>query len=212
MITVVLADDHPVFREGLRFVLSQTTDITIIGEASDGSTALRLVTELTPKVVIMDIAMPGMGGIEATGRIQEQGMPTRVLMLTMDEDHASVLAALRAGAAGYLLKGADAAQILSATRGVADGHAVFGGPLASRMLDFFALPRQHVKQEGLSAREQEILTYLADGRSNADIARSLVISPITVRNHVSSILRKLQVTDRRQAMLKARGDSSRLSR
>ena len=211
MITVVLADDHPVFREGLRFVLSQTTDITIIGEASDGSTALRLVTELTPEVVIMDIAMPGMGGIEATRRIQVQDSPTRVLMLTMDEDHASVLAALRAGAAGYLLKGADAAQILSAIRGVADGHAVFGGPLASRMLDFFALPPQQVKQEGLSAREQEILTYLADGRSNADIARSLVISPITVRNHVSSILRKLQVADRRQAMLKARGDISTLS-
>jgi DNA-binding NarL/FixJ family response regulator len=204
---IVLADDHPMFREGLRFTLSREPDVEVVAEAATGTDAIRLVEELDPDVVVMDLAMPELGGLAATRRLTELGARARVLVLTMSEDDDSVLAALRSGAGGYLLKGADADQVLSAVRAVARGHAVFGPHLAVRMLAFFAGPRALRPDDlpALSAREREVLSLLAEGMSNADIGRALFISPITVRNHVSSIFAKLQVTNRHQAMLRARG-------
>jgi DNA-binding NarL/FixJ family response regulator len=202
---VVLADDHHMFREGLRFTLSREPDVEVVAEAATGVDAVRLVGELDPDVVVMDLAMPELGGLAATRRLTELGARTRVLVLTMSEDDDSVFAALRAGAGGYLVKGADPDQVISAVRAVARGHAVFGPHLAVRMLTFFADPRGPAELPGLSPREREVLGLLADGMSNADIGRALFISPITVRNHVSSIFAKLQVTNRHQAMLRARG-------
>jgi DNA-binding NarL/FixJ family response regulator len=172
-VRVVLADDHPMFREGLRFTLEREPGVSVVGEAPTGT---------------------------------EAGVRTRVLVLTMSEDDDTVFAALRAGAGGYLVKGADPGQVVSAVRAVARGHAVFGPHLAERMLTFFSGPavRDAAGFPDLSAREQEVLTLLAEGQSNAEIGRALFISPITVRNHVSSILAKLQVTNRRQAMLRVR--------
>jgi DNA-binding NarL/FixJ family response regulator len=206
-LTVLLADDHPMFREGVRFTLGREPDLRVVGEAATGTEALRLAEELDPDVVVMDLAMPGLGGLEATRRLAERGARARVLVLTMSEDDDSVFAALRAGAGGYLVKGADPDQVVSAVRAVALGHAVFGPHLAARMLGFFAEPRPPAGgglPEGLSAREREVLALLADGLSNAEIGRALFISPITVRNHVSNIFAKLQVTNRRQAMLRVR--------
>jgi DNA-binding NarL/FixJ family response regulator len=206
-VTVLLADDHPMFREGVRFTLGREPDLVVVGEAATGVEALRLTEELDPDVVVMDLAMPELGGLDATRRLVERGARSRVLVLTMSEDDDSVFAALRAGAGGYLVKGADPDQVVSAVRAVARGHAVFGPHLAARMLTFFGQPRAAGPDlpDGLSGREREVLTLLAEGLSNAEIGRALFISPITVRNHVSSILAKLQVTNRRQAMLRARG-------
>lgn len=208
---VLLADDHPMFREGLRFVLSQEADLAVVGEAGNGGEALRLVDELDPDVVVMDLAMPEVGGLEATGRLVEGGGRARVLVLTMSEDDESVFAALRCGAGGYLVKGADPDQVVSAVRAVARGHAVFGPHMAGRMMAFFtglgsagAGGRGGDASAGLSAREAEVLSLLAEGMSNSEIGRALFISHITVRNHVSSIFAKLQVSNRRQAMLRAR--------
>jgi DNA-binding NarL/FixJ family response regulator len=206
-LTVLVADDHPMFREGLRFTLDREPDLCVVGEAATGTEAVRLAGELDPDVVVMDLAMPELGGLEATRRLTGCGARARVLVLTMSEDDESVFAALRAGAGGYLVKGADPDQVVGAVRAVGLGHAVFGPHVATRMLDFFGEPRLPAPDlpEGLSGREREVLTLLAEGLSNAEIGRALFISPITVRNHVSSIFAKLQVTNRRQAMLRARG-------
>jgi DNA-binding NarL/FixJ family response regulator len=206
-VRVVLADDHPMFREGLRFTLGREPDLQVVGEAATGTDALRLVDELDPELVVMDLAMPDLGGLAATQQLRERGARARVLVLTMSEDDESVFAALRAGAGGYLVKGADPGQVVTAVRAVAQGHAVFGPDLAARMLTFFADPRSREPEPvpGLSGREREVLTLLAQGLSNAEIGRALFISPITVRNHVSSIFAKLQVSNRRQAMLRVRG-------
>ncbi len=203
-IRVLLVDDHPIFREGLRFTLEQADDIVVVGEAVDGTQVMSLVSEHDPDVVVMDLAMPGMGGLEATVTLTESGARARVLVLTMSEEDASVFAAVRAGATGYLVKGIAAEQVVSAVRGLAAGHAVFGPGLAVRMLDFFgeSAPDRRERFADLSVREREVLEHLAAGRSNQQIADTLVISPITVRNHVSSILQKLQVENRREAMLR----------
>jgi DNA-binding NarL/FixJ family response regulator len=203
--SVLLADDHPMFREGLRFTLAREPDLTVVGETGTGAGALTLVAELDPDVVVMDLAMPELGGLAATRRLTEQGARARVVVLTMSEDDDSVFAALRAGATGYLVKGADPDQVVSAVRAVGRGHAVFGPHLAGRMLQFFDAPRGMPSDPdaGLSVREREVLGLLAGGLSNAEIARALFISPITVRNHVSSIFATLQVTNRREAMLRA---------
>jgi DNA-binding NarL/FixJ family response regulator len=208
---VLLADDHPMFREGLRFTLGREPDLRVVGEAGTGAEALRLAAELDPDVVVMDLAMPELGGLAATRQLTEQGLRARVLVLTMSEDDESVFAALRAGAGGYLVKGADPEQVVSAVRAVAQGHAVFGPHLAGRMLTFFTAPPQSEisPPPGLSAREAEVLALLAEGMTNQEIGRALFISPITVRNHVSSIFAKLQVTNRQQAMLRARGEGHR---
>lgn len=209
-IRVLLADDHPVFRDGMRFILGQSTDILLVDEVEDGGEAVRRALhpsegEEPVDVVVMDVRMPGMDGVAATRQIRDAGGP-RVLMLTMFDDDATVLAAVRAGASGYLVKGADAAQVLSALRAVAEGHAVFGPSLAAGILDYFAASSTPLAatQElpDLSPRETEVLALVAQGRSNNEIGADLFISPITVRNHVSRILDKLQVRDRREAMLR----------
>ena len=203
-IRVLIADDHPVFREGLRFTLERAPDIIVAGEAGTGAAALALAVECDPDVIIMDLTMPVMDGLTAIARLRTEGSRAAVLVLTMTDDDAGVFAAIRAGAQGYLVKGAGPEQVLSALRGVAAGHAVFGPHLARRMLSFFAEPPLEARDRfpELSAREHEVLTLLAAGRSNNEIAESLVISPITARNHVSNILAKLQLTNRRDAMIR----------
>ena len=203
MTRVVLADDHPMFREGLRFTLERA-GIQVVGEAGDGAEALELVADTDPDVVVMDLAMPRLGGLAATERLTSSGGRARVLVLTLSEDDADVFAAVRVGAMGYLVKGVAADQVVSAIAALAAGHAVFGPGLAGRMLDFFARSAARPQFPELSAREQEVLGHLAQGLSNLQIAGLLVISPVTVRNHVTSILAKLQVTNRREAMLRYR--------
>jgi DNA-binding NarL/FixJ family response regulator len=207
---VLLADDHPVFRDGLRFTLERAAEVGQVDEAADGEQAVRMAGETAYDVVVMDVRMPRLDGVEATPAVVATG--ARVLVLTMFEDDATVLSAVRAGASGYLVKGADAEQVVSAVTAVADGHAVFGASLAGRILQQFGpsgvvapgrlLPDP---QPQLSAREQEVLALLADGLTNIEIGERLFISSITVRNHVSRILAKLQVRDRREAMLRVRG-------
>lgn len=214
---VLVADDHPLFRDGLRFTLDRAAEIDVVDEASDGQEAVRLASAAPYDVVVMDVRMPHLDGIEATRAVVATG--AKVLVLTMFEDDATVLSAVRAGASGYLVKGADAEQVVSAVTAVADGHAVFGPSLAGRVLQAFGgagTPSPNgttagaatVELPGLSAREQEVLELLAEGLTNNEIGARLFISPITVRNHVSRILAKLQVRDRREAMLRV----SRVSR
>jgi DNA-binding NarL/FixJ family response regulator len=202
MTRVLLADDHPMFREGLRFTLERA-GLSVVGEASDGREALRLAATTDPDVVVMDLAMPVLDGLAATEQLTASASRARVLVLTMSEDDAKVFAAVQAGAAGYLVKGVAPDQVVSAVTALAAGHAVFGPGLAHRLLDFFEHRRpQQDRFPELTGREQEVLTHLAEGLSNARIADLLVISPVTVRNHVTSILAKLQVTNRREAMLR----------
>jgi DNA-binding NarL/FixJ family response regulator len=203
-VRVVVVDDHPVFREGLRFTLGQAVDVEVVGEAADGLAGVDAVERLRPDVVLMDISMPRLDGLAATGRIGDR---TSVLVLTMYDDDANVLAALQAGARGYLVKGAGPDELLSAVRAVARGNAVFGAALATRILEVFDRPPPapaYPRFPELSPREHEVLAHLAEGLTNQQIADRLVISPITVRNHVSNILTKLRLTDRRQAMLRYR--------
>lgn len=205
-IRCVLVDDHPMFREGLRFVLEQADDVVVVAEAANGEEAITAVAEHAPDVVLMDLNLPGVDGLAATREIAGSA---QVLVLTMYDDDANLLAALRAGAGGYVLKGAGPEEVTSAVRAVARGQAVFGATMAARVLAMLpgsalAEARPEPRFPQLSAREREVLSHLADGLSNQQIADLLVISPITVRNHVSSILAKLQVSDRRQAMLRAR--------
>jgi len=202
---VLLADDHPVFRRGLRMLLDAQPDgAEIVGEASNGTEAVELARELQPDVVVMDLQMPELNGIEATQRIVEESPHIGVLVLTMFEDDDSVFAAMRAGARGYLLKGADQAEIVRAIHAVGSGEAIFGPHIARRVMDFFSGERTAVPFPELTAREREVLELVAQGRSNADITRTLVLSPKTVRNHVSNVFTKLQVADRAQAIVRAR--------
>ncbi|MFK5633993.1 response regulator [Ornithinimicrobium sp. LYQ103] len=211
-VRVVIVDDHSMFRDGLRFALERTSDLTVVGEAVDGATALAKIRATEPDVVMMDLAMPGMGGLEAISQLtavqgrEDSHAAPRVLVLTLSDDDASIFAAVRAGAHGYLVKGASADEVASAVRAVADGHAVFGSGTAARMLAYFAgqPSRTGERFPSLSEREREVLERLAEGESNPAIGAALFISPITVRNHVSSILAKLQVSNRREAMLRYR--------
>jgi len=204
---VLVADDHPLFRDGLRFTLERAAEIALVDEASDGQEAVRRASEASYDVVVMDVRMPHLDGIEATRGVVATG--AKVLVLTMFEDDATVLSAVRAGASGYLVKGADAEQVVSAVTAVADGHAVFGPSLAGRVLQAFGGSAEKApvgELPELSAREQEVLELLAEGLTNNEIGERLFISPITVRNHVSRILAKLQVRDRREAMLRVSRD------
>lgn len=201
MTTVVLVDDHPMFREGLRFTLERA-GLTVVGEAGDGREALALVATTDPDVVVMDLTMPALDGLAATERLVASGARAKILVLTLSEEDASVFAALRAGASGYLVKGVGGDQVVSAVIALGAGNAVFGPSLAGRMLDFLDRPPAEVRFPELTEREREVLTHLAQGSSNAQIATALVISPVTVRNHVTNILAKLQVANRRQAMLR----------
>lgn len=208
-IRVLIADDHPFFRDGLRVLLEATPDTDLIGEATNGDEAVVLAVEHTPDVVLMDLRMPGTGGAEATRRILAQLPDTGVLVVTMVEDDDSVFAAMRAGALGYLLKGADKEETLLAIRAVARGEAVFGPGIARRMIRYFSsppsqsTPPRSVFPE-LTDREREILDLLAAGKNNQEIAKTLFLSLKTVRNYVSNIFTKLQVADRAQAIVRAR--------
>ena len=207
MIRVLVADDHPVFRRGLAGVLAEADDVTVVGEAADGSEAIALAAESGPDVILMDLNMEGMGGVEATKLILEASPQTAVLVLTMYGDRDSVSAALRAGARGYLVKGASGDRILHAVRAVADGEAVFGAGVAADVLGRLVDDPRTARGgpfPTLTERELEVLGLIAQGRSNAEIARTLVLSDKTVRNHVSNIFAKLGVPDRSQAIVRAR--------
>ncbi len=204
---VLIADDHPLFRDGMRGLLSTQPDMAVAGEATTGEEAVRLTGELEPDVVLMDIKMPGLGGIEATRRILAAHPRVRVLVVTMFEDDATVFTAMRAGARGYVLKDDDKDDVLGAIRAVGRGGAVFGPGIAARLVDFLTTARPAVPKEAFPAltdREREMLHLMVRGTSNAEIARLLSLSPKTVANYVSNILHKLQVADRKAAVARAR--------
>ena len=206
-IRILIADDHTLFREGLRSLFASIADTHVVGEAASGEAAMALAESLQPDVVLMDIQMPSLNGIEATRRITQASPHIGVVMVTMFEDDESVFAAMRAGARGYVLKGADQEEMLRAVRCAARGEALFCPAIAARLTRFFAAPRPtalpHLFPD-LTDREREVLDLIAQGRNNEVIADELVISRKTVRNHVSNILNKLQVADRAQAIVRAR--------
>jgi DNA-binding NarL/FixJ family response regulator len=205
-VRVLIADDHPLFREGMRGRLDRVADVAVVGEAASGDEAVELAHELKPHVILMDIKMPGLNGIEATREILRASPRVGLLMLTMFEDDDSLFAAMRAGAKGYLLKDSGGEVVVHAIRAVASGEAVFGPGVAERILGFFSTPRTAPQRAfpELTEREEEILSLVAQGKSNKEIARQLFVSLKTVRNHVSNILLKLQVADRAQAVIRAR--------
>jgi DNA-binding NarL/FixJ family response regulator len=209
-IRVLIADDHPVFRRGMRAILGAEPDTVLAGEATDGEEAITRALELRPDVILMDLNMPNVNGIEATRRILETNPNTAILMLTMFEDDKSIFAAMRAGARGYVLKGADGAEALRAIHAVADGEAIFGPTIARRLREYFATPEHGPDKSAneafpdLTERECEILALVAEGYTNNAIASRLYLSPKTVRNYVSSIFTKLGVADRAQAIVRAR--------
>jgi DNA-binding NarL/FixJ family response regulator len=206
-VRILVADDHPLYRRSLAALLAGQDGWQVVAEESDGVGAVTAAHATQPDVVVMDLQMPGLDGIEATRRIVATSPHVAVLVLTMYDDDASVFAAMRAGARGYLLKGADQAEILRAVAAVADGEAIFGPSVAARIIEFFAATRPRgteVVFPQLTAREHEVLDLIAAGRSNAELAAVLVLSPKTVRNHVSNIFTKLQVADRAQAIVMAR--------
>lgn len=208
MLKVLVVDDHPMFRQGVVSVLEAAEGIEVVGEAVTGEEAVRLTLELRPNVVLMDINMPGLNGIEATARIKAEQSDIHILVLTMFKDDASVITAMKAGARGYLLKDADSEDIVDAVRSVASGKAIFSGDVASRMIEFATRPASRLGDfPDLTYREKEVLSLMAEGLTNAEIARALEVSAKTVSNYVSYILNKLQVTTREQAISKAKGQS-----
>jgi DNA-binding NarL/FixJ family response regulator len=209
VVRVLVVDDHPVFRTGMVTILAELPDITAVGEASDGPSAIEATGALRPDIVLMDLRMPGMSGLEATKRITTKHPEVAVVVLTMDEDDDSVFAALRAGARGYLLKEDNGEDVRQALLGVARGEAVFGPRIAQRVLAFFArtpagAPLAAVPFPQLTDREREVLDLLSRGLDNASIARRLVLSEKTVRNRVSDVLAKLRARSRAEAVVLAR--------
>jgi DNA-binding NarL/FixJ family response regulator len=207
-VSVLIVDDHPVFLAGMRAVLDDLDDVSVVAVAGDGEEALAAVSEHAPDVVLMDLRMPGMDGLEATARIRTAHPDTRVLVLTMDEDADSVFAALRMGANGYLLKESGSDDLHRAVLAVARGEAVFGPRVAEHVMSFFVSGGQSVGAAvpfpQLTAREREVLELLARGHDNTAIARRLVLSPKTVRNRVSDVLAKLHARTRAEAVSMAR--------
>lgn len=212
-IHVLIADDHVFYREGVRALLSNSPEITVIGEASNGEEVIAKAAELQPTVILMDLKMPGVNGIDATRRIHEINPKIGVLVITMFDDDDSVFAAMRAGARGYLLKDADKDELVRAIIAVERGEAIFSPAIAQRMIQYFtgsAAGQSHTKKgqsdefAELTERELEILELIAQGQNNSTIAIRLSLSIKTVQNYVSSILTKLQVADRAQAIVRAR--------
>jgi DNA-binding NarL/FixJ family response regulator len=202
---IVVADDHTVVREGLRALLSAVDGYELVDTAATGAEAVRAAVTLRPDVVIMDIQMPGMSGIEATKEIARLAPDVAVLMLTMFEDDESVFAAMRAGALGYVLKGASPDNMIRAIAAVAGGDAVLGSGVARRALSYLTAPRTDTATfPELTAREREVLNLIASGLANAVIAARLGLAPNTVRNHISSIFAKLHVASRAEAIVRAR--------
>ena len=206
VIRLIIADDHTLFREGLQALFDSVADVEVVGEADAGERAIAGVTETLPDVVLMDVKMPGISGLEATQSILRGSPSVGVIMVTMLEADDSVFAAMRAGARGYVLKGADQSEMLRAIRAVAVGEALFGPDIAARLMRFFAAlePGGSDAFPELTQRESQVLYRIAQGYNNARIARELGISQKTVRNHVSNVLGKLQVADRAEAIIRAR--------
>jgi DNA-binding NarL/FixJ family response regulator len=206
-IRVLIADDHPLFRGGLRALLESVADTEVVGEAETGEEAIAAARALVPDVVVMDINMPGVNGIDATRCIVDELEHVNVLVMTMHDDDEAVFAAIRAGARGYQLKGAAQDETLRAIRSVANGEAIFGPAVAGRLQRFLSAPPTRDPSQAfpqLTDRELEILQLLAQRRTNAEIATQLFLSQKTVRNYVSAIFAKLQVADRGEAGLVAR--------
>ena len=210
-IRVLIVDDHTLFREGLRAIFMTVQDIEVIGEAASGRDAIDQVQRLQPDVILMDIQMDDINGMEACHQILGQSPEIKIIMLTMLEDHESLLAAMRCGARGYVLKGADKTEVLNTIRAVARGDVLFGSAIAHHIIGLLRKPNAvHVKSQKpspfpeLTEREHEILDLIAQGLDNHHIADRLNIAVKTVSNHISNIFNKLQVTDRTQAALKAR--------
>lgn len=206
-IQIVIADDHPLFRAGLRALLDSVADTEVVGEAETGEEAVEVALALAPDVVVMDINMPSLNGIDATRRIVDESEGVNVLVMTMHDDDEAVFAAIRAGARGYQLKGAAQDETLRAIRAVANGEAIFGPGIAERLQRFLATPPALDPSQAfpqLTDRELEILQLLAQRQTNAEIAAKLFLSQKTVRNYVSAIFAKLQVADRAEAGLVAR--------
>jgi DNA-binding NarL/FixJ family response regulator len=204
-VRVVIADDHPVVRDGLSALLDSVPSLTVAGTASSGREAVRAAVTLHPDVLIMDIQMPDLGGIAATAEIARAAPAVAVLMLTMFDDDDSVFAAMRAGARGYVLKGAQQDEIVRAIHSVAAGEAIFGPGIARRVLGLAAAPAAPtVPFPDLTARERQVLDLIAAGARNPEIAQRMSIAPKTVANHIAAIFAKLQVPDRNQAIILAR--------
>ncbi len=206
-IRLLIADDHTFYREGIRAMLQGLVEIEMVGEAATGDETVAQAEVIQPDVILMDIKMPGMNGIEATRRILNASPHIRVLVVTMFEDDESVFAAMRAGARGYLLKDADHDELLRAVKAVSRGEAIFSPVIAQRMIHYFSALPQSASATAfpeLTAREREILQRIAQGESNGAIANHLSVSLKTVQNHVSNIFSKLQVADRAQAIIRAR--------
>lgn len=206
-ITVLIVDDHVLFRDGIRTLLLGEEHMKLIGEAASGEQALDLADQLQPDVILMDIQMPGINGIETTRRIARTSPHIAILMVTMFDDDQSVFAAMRAGAKGYVLKGAVHDEMLRAIQAAGHGEAIFSPAIAGRMMTFFSRIKEsdagHIFPE-LSDRERQVLTLITHGDSNPEIGQKLALSLKTVQNNVSNILNKLQVADRSQAILRAR--------
>jgi DNA-binding NarL/FixJ family response regulator len=202
---VLVVEDHPLFRKGVVALLAAEPDLEVAGTAGSGEEAVVLADDLRPDVVLMDLQLPGMSGIEATRAIAAADPAARVLVLSLFEDEDSVFLALRAGARGYVLKDAGEEELTGAIRAVARGEAIFSRAIAGRVLAYFAQPREAPKVfPALTDREREILGLIAQGHPNPSIARRLSLSPKTVANYVSAIFAKLQVADRAEAMIRAR--------
>jgi DNA-binding NarL/FixJ family response regulator len=205
-IRVLVVEEHPIFREGFAALLASIDEVEVVGTAATGREALAAAAEIRPDVVVMDVQMPEMDGIEATRRLLEQSPEIGVVVLTMSEEDGTVFEAVRAGARGYLLKGAEPAEVVRAITTVAGGGVVFGAVLAHRIADFFAggAPQSTSAFPTLTTREHEVLDLVAAGMSNQQIASRLYVSQKTVRNHVHAVLTKLQAADRAEAIVRAR--------
>jgi DNA-binding NarL/FixJ family response regulator len=204
VIRILIADDHTLFREGLVALMDSVPEIEVVATVEDGHQAIEAAANLQPDVILMDLQMPGINGIEATRQIIQTSPHIGVIVVTMFEDDDSVFAAMRAGARGYILKGADQNDMIRAIQAVARGEALFGPSIATRLMNYFTAPSQPQAFPELTEREREILELIAQGLNNPEIAESLTISLKTVRNHVSNIFNKMQVTDRVQAAIRAR--------
>jgi len=204
---ILIVEDHPVFRDGLRALLTSLPGTDVVGEATSGVDAVDQALALQPDVVVMDLDLPELDGIAATRQIVAASPHVGVLVLTMFDDDDSFFAAMRAGARGYLLKGADQQDIHRAIRSVGDGEAILGPGVAQRLMEYFSAPRPEAPRDAfpeLTDRERQVLDLIAKGQANAAIATQLGITAKTVRNHVSNIFTKLQVVDRAQAVIRAR--------
>ena len=206
LLRVLVVDDHPLFRLGVRTLLAGEPVIDVVGEASSGTSAVSASAALSPDVVVLDLHLPDISAAEAARNIVADRPETGVLMLTMAGDSESVFAAMRAGARGYLLKDAEPDEIVRAVRAVARREAIFGPDIATRMLGFFNRTYPNIEPvfPELTGREREVLALIAAGHSNAVIAHTLLLSPETVRNHISSVFSKLRVADRAEAIIRAR--------